>query len=426
MLAIFSKGISGGVLELAKEAKMISIKILLITDQYSADKMRRLNLFDEVIGFSSQKMYDTRKLVDFFFEVQQKNEIETVFSCYDPFGPAVCDILQAHYNAGLGAKQLKSCYIKSNVRKRLSSDDVDDLPFFEIHSMQDIEALKNTTDISSNNKWVLKPSFGTSSELVSSPLNSYGELCECYRSVLKSGRCNIKEVWFDNVNIANVYLLERYVDGEEYSVDGICINEAVTIAGIIQKQGLTIINGIRSEGVNFAPIKETKRFSALSDLAREAVRSLRISNTPFHIEMRWDKKFNKPRVIELNPRLPGGLLCNIHKDRHGVNLARLFLHARLNRQPEMVVSRLDDHFYGDLPLPTTKAGIYKGVSIPEKFVQEISEHGEVEIIDFLAHGEVLDPSHSEVYFAHAYIRTKTEDKFWKAVQLCEEVFPLVD
>jgi hypothetical protein len=426
MIAIFSKGVSGGVLELAREAGALGLAILLFTDEHSADKMKGLGLFDEVIGLPMQEMYDGRRLVEHFSEASRKNKIETVFSCYDPFGPAVCDILQTHYGAGSEAEHLKLCYIKSEVRKRLNADGVDDLPFFVIRDTRDLETLKGEVSISRDHRWILKPSFGTSSELVSPPLNSYDDLQHFYTSALRSGRHYIKEMRLGNVNWASVYLLEKYVDGEEYSVEGMCLGKEAIVAGAVQKQGLTIINGIRSEGVNFAPIKDGGRLGALSDLARETVSALRISNTPFHIEMRWDKAANRPRVVELNPRLPGGLLCNIHKDRHGVRLARLFLHARLGTRPDGAVPEPDDRFYGDLPLPTTKAGIYGGVSIPKEFVHEASGYGDVEIIDFLAHGEVLDPSHSEVYFAHAYIRAETGDKFWKAVELCDRISPIVD
>ena len=110
MIAIFSKGISGGVLELAREAKAENFEVLLITDEGSIDKMSRLKLFDKIVGIPLREMYNSRKLADHFSEVSQRNKIETVFSCYDPFGPAVCDILKTHYGASSEFDNLKLCY----------------------------------------------------------------------------------------------------------------------------------------------------------------------------------------------------------------------------------------------------------------------------------------------------------------------------
>ncbi|MCX5783845.1 MAG: ATP-grasp domain-containing protein, partial [Elusimicrobia bacterium] len=331
-----------------------------------------------------------------------------VICCYDGFWPAYCKLLAKHYGEKAEAAALNKCYMKNLMRKSLRKNKLDSTAFFKIISLKDIEKLENKITISKSKPWILKPAFGSASEFVSPPLTSFARLWRYFSLWLKelpktSRRSGAK--W------NRTLLLEEFVDGEEYSIEGVAHGKNIAIAGVFQKQGLHFLGGIRCEGVNFTPADDRNKENKIIELARNAVKSIGLRKSAFHIEMRWDKTHNKPVIIEINPRIPGGLLCRIHREKNKFNLAKALLSAKLGEKNPPSAGKKLSGIFGDLPIPARKKGVYLGYG--KKSVS--FNKTDVEFIDFIPKDTCIDPFQREVYFAHGYVKSNNKKDFWRAV-----------
>lgn len=406
-IALITKGVGGGIYELGRALKADGHKSVVFVCSEYVDKFRESGLFDTLVAISDADLYSSEKLIALFSNYFGDNLPEGVVCCYDPTGPTFCEILKKFYGDKNEATALMNCYQKSAMRRVLTEKGADDLPFFEIRNSKDLDNLPQ------NGRWVLKPAIGTSSELVSSPLSNISEIKECYKNALKKGH-------------EQKYLLEKYIDGLEYSVEGIKCGDEIVIAGIFQKQGLHIVDGIRVEGVNSTPIENPEREKLIKEIVTKTIKSVGLKSSAFHIELRWDNLENKPHIVEINPRLPGGLLCMIHRERHKIDLARSLINVRLGLGIPKITDKPRTDYFGNLPMPATKAGIYNGFKLPDSLSAKNRDGLNVEIIEFIPTGTFVDPSISEVYYAHAYIIAKDKETFWWGAKECDHVQAIID
>ncbi|MCX6579975.1 MAG: ATP-grasp domain-containing protein [Candidatus Aminicenantes bacterium] len=240
-----------------------------------------------------------------------------------------------------------------------------------------------------------------------------------------SFRHYLENILVNDTNIEQLFLLEEFIEGDEYSVEGICTKEEVLVIGICQKRGLHIENGIRSEGVNFSPILDKSREIFLKDMAKSAVKAVGMMNTAFHIELRWDKNKNKPRVIEINPRLPGGLLCRLHKEINRIDLPELLIKISLGEDLPKGVPEPLQGVFGDLPIPCFKSGVYNGYKLPEnnEYSYMIND-AEIDIVEFTQKGTILNIGDKEVYYAHAFIHAPNHKVLFDAANWSMNVSPI--
>jgi predicted ATP-grasp superfamily ATP-dependent carboligase len=421
VIALITRELFGSVCQLAKEIKKRNIYSILFVDKDSLNIAKKTRLFNKIIAVPLEKMFLPDYLSQKFGGYFNDKLPQSVICYYDMFGPALCEITKTYYKNPKQAAALMCCYSKALMRKKLKENKVCNINFFEINSAKNTEKLKSQINKYKNIKWIIKPAVGGASEMVSPALTDFSQIRKYIVFVLSNRK------YFGNIGKTHKWvkglILEEFIEGEEYSAEGIVDgNSNVKIAGIFQKQGLHFVNGIRSEGVNFSPIENKSKEKPITELVKKAITAVGLLSCVFHIEIRWDKKRNKPQIIEINPRLPGGLLSKIHQEKHGWNLAKLLIDMHLNRRKLDTPKIRNRDIFGDLPLPLTKKGIYRGYKKPEFSFKNT----DVEIIDFTEKNKFLDPSQKETYYAHAYIKSNDKKEFWKAVKDCMKIDVLVD
>lgn len=108
-------------------------------------------------------------------------------------------------------------------------------------------------------------------------------------------------------------LVEEYLDGPEYSVEVL----GTRVVGITRKH-LGPEPYFVETGHDFpAPLAEPER-AALAEAALAALRALGLGHGPAHVELRLTA--HGPRVVEVNPRLAGGMIPRLVQEAIGVDM----------------------------------------------------------------------------------------------------------
>lgn len=103
----------------------------------------------------------------------------------------------------------------------------------------------------------------------------------------------------------NYVLVEEYIDGEEYTIDGFIINGRWV--PMISCEKYPRMNGpvFQESYYMFSPLDQDPIPADLNTEAQKAIASLGVGNGPYHVELRRDDTTGKCYVIELAPRISG-------------------------------------------------------------------------------------------------------------------------
>lgn len=171
---------------------------------------------------------------------------------------------------------------------------------------------------------VIKPIFGSDGQGV---IKIEPDYCFQQLSSYIDESCPEKIPEFKNFN--RVFLLEDYVGGKIFSVDGIVQKKKIHFAGINQV-GLCpephftqISNTIPA---NITIDEENFIYSNISDF----LMYMEYDNSPFHAEIKY--KDNKIYVIEVGCRAPGGQILKGYKQAFGINFIEQVLNLYSNNE----------------------------------------------------------------------------------------------
>ncbi|MFI5801327.1 ATP-grasp domain-containing protein [Streptomyces sp. NPDC051561] len=121
-------------------------------------------------------------------------------------------------------------------------------------------------------------------------------------------------------------LVEEYLPGDEFSVELFDGHPVATVAKHVGPHPHFVETGHDTP----APLP-AERHAALLACAREAAEALGLGWGALHVELRMTG--TDARVIEVNPRLAGGMIPELIKLSHGVDLVGAQVEAALGRAP---------------------------------------------------------------------------------------------
>ena len=123
-------------------------------------------------------------------------------------------------------------------------------------------------------------------------------------------------------------VVEELLIGPEYSVElfdlqvvGVTTTEFGGAAGTLERAH------------RFPAPLSTEESRWLGDVAIDALKALGLGFGPAHVEMRRTQ--HGPRLIEVNPRLAGGMIPELVRRAHGVDLVRATLERAIGRRPRL-------------------------------------------------------------------------------------------
>lgn len=163
-------------------------------------------------------------------------------------------------------------------------------------------------------------------------------------------------------------LLEEYLDGEEFDVDCLlCAGEPVYVQ-LVRDLPQTYMIEVGSQ---IPPNYPEERQAALVVLVRQVLAAMGFRDGVFHVEVKDTSK--GPRLIEVNARLGGGPIWELHRRVWGVDLLEqyLMLQCGIPIRPQRAPEPLAHIITSDLPAP------YSGTVTRDDFLAHLAGHPNV-------------------------------------------------
>ena len=127
-----------------------------------------------------------------------------------------------------------------------------------------------------------------------------------------------------------VILLEEFMVGEEVSVESVSFQGETTIIGVTDKS-LTGTPYFIETGHMFPAKIGDEQYSTLIEYVQKVLNAIDFDNGVAHTEVKLTK--NGPRIVEINPRTPGGYIVELVEYVTGINLLKVFLDLTIGKKP---------------------------------------------------------------------------------------------
>ena len=114
------------------------------------------------------------------------------------------------------------------------------------------------------------------------------------------------------------FLLEEYLDGPEVDID-LLLHNGQCFYSAVSDNGQTVEPYFTETYGNLPSVLPARDQAALTQLAVDATSALGLDMGVFHVEAKLTSR--GPRLIEINARLGGGPICEMHRRVAGIDLA---------------------------------------------------------------------------------------------------------
>jgi cysteine synthase A len=134
-------------------------------------------------------------------------------------------------------------------------------------------------------------------------------------------------------------LIESYLAGAEYSVETVSLADgSVQVVGVTDKL-LSPLPHFVELGHDFPSAADPATRSAIEAAAIAALAAVEFDFGPAHTEVRWTPR--GPVVVEINPRLAGGMIPELVRYAVGIDLLDGWLDLLRGRTPDLTPNRDD-------------------------------------------------------------------------------------
>ncbi len=265
-------------------------KALLLDKECPSDIEKEVDLF-----FSCNNADEKEVLT---YVSQFKENIALCLSWTDTYVTLASKISSILDIPGIPLDTVDNVRNKYKMREVISSDFPELCPKYKLVSSE--EDLKQGLQVLSF-PLILKPTGASGSKgifLIHDEKQAYSAFKEL--SYLAD---NAPDRWF-YTRYGREFILEEYIEGEEFSVEGYIVNGTPFFAGITDKK-VTKDWSIEYHHV-FPSIQSSAIQQSIHESCIKALSALKINNCPFHIEARIHN--NKIKFIEIAGRIGGGLI----------------------------------------------------------------------------------------------------------------------
>ena len=258
------------------------------------------------------------------------------------------------------------------------------------NSLSDIKAnneiIKNIDDINifinKNGTSVLKPNYGTASKSVLK-INNVEKNKEQIEKLMQD--CFDQDL-----------VIEEYIDGKEYALEGTIINSKLKKIVIFDKP-VEYKHPYFEESIYITPSElSSEAEKRVVSIVDKACKKIGLEDGPVHVEFKINE--NQIFIIEINPRMIGGLCSRcLSFGLFKVSLEEIILHAFMNNELKNI--ELLNNYVGVLMIPTPKSG--KFISINKEELENIPNISNVEIT--VPEGsDLLEPPYGDKYLGFAF------------------------
>ncbi|HEX4603808.1 MAG TPA: ATP-grasp domain-containing protein [Candidatus Angelobacter sp.] len=244
--------------------------------------------------------------------IQARQTVNAVVTTSEFYVPLVAQVSTALGLPGLNPVAAQTCRHKPSTRKQLKAAGLLTPEFYLITGER--EALELAARI--EYPCVVKPPSDSSSHGVRLVANS-DEFMDHYHDI---------HGWKENIrgqSLDGSVLVESYLEGPEYSVETVTLPCGVThVIGVTDKH-LSQEPYFVEMGHDF-PSRAPKHVQqALIQAVLSALAAVNFNFGPAHTEIRWTPR--GPVVIEINPRLAGGMIPELISYAKGIDLLQIWM-----------------------------------------------------------------------------------------------------
>ena len=362
-------------------AEKLDLDFLVITDsQQVSDQFS-----DTVIIHSFDKELEN----DVKEKLQDVTHILPVDHSALKFSAYLVDLLNAKGNNTKSINTAMNKFESRNIFNSISNIKIQNAI---VKKIEDIELF-----INENGTSVLKPIYGTASKSVIK-INSFKENKAAVKKLMQD--CSDQDL-----------IIEEFVDGSEYALEGNLINSELNKIVIFDKP-INYKEPYFEESIYIAPTEiPDKTQKEIVNLIRKACKKLGLENGPVHVEFKIHK--NEIFIIEINPRMIGGLCSRcLSFGLFKTSLEEIALHAFLNDELKSI--ELLSNFVGVLMIPTPASG--KIISINKSELENINNVSGVEIT-VSENSDLLAPPFGDKYLGFVFSQGDSKEKVMESLTL---------
>ena len=362
-------------------AEKLDLDFLVITDsQQVSDQFS-----DTVIIHSFDKELEN----DVKEKLQDVTHILPVDHSALKFSAYLVDLLKAKGN---NTKSINTAMNKFESRNIFNSISEIKIQNAIVNKIEDIEIF-----INENGTSVLKPIYGTASKSVIK-IDTYKENKAAIEKLMQD--CSDQDL-----------IIEEFVDGSEYALEGNLINSELNKIVIFDKP-INYKEPYFEESIYIAPTEiPDKTQKEIVNLIGKACKKLGLENGPVHVEFKIHN--NEIFIIEINPRMIGGLCSRcLSFGLFKTSLEEIALHAFLNNELKSI--DLLSNFVGVLMIPTPISG--KFISINKNELESIPNVSGVEIT-VSENSNLLEPPFGDKYLGFVFSQGDSKEKVMESLTL---------
>ena len=362
-------------------AEKLDLDFLVITDSQQVSGQ----FSDTVIihSFDKELENDVREKLQDVTHVLPVDHSALKFSAY------LVDLLKAKGN---NTKSINSAMNKFESRNIFNSISKIKIQNAIVKKIEDIEPFVNENGTS-----VLKPIYGTASKSVIK-VDSFQENKAEVEKLMQD--CSDQDL-----------IIEEFVDGSEYALEGNLINSELNKIAIFDKP-INYKEPYFEESLYIAPTEiPDKTQKEIVNLIGKACKKLGLENGPVHVEFKIHNK--EIFIIEINPRMIGGLCSRcLSFGLFKTSLEEIALHAFLNNELKSI--DLLSNFVGVLMIPTPISG--KFISINKNELESIPNVSGVEIT-VSENSNLLEPPFGDKYLGFVFSQGDSKEKVMESLTL---------
>ena len=362
-------------------AEKLDLDFLVITDSQQVSGQ----FSDTVIihSFDEELENDVKEKLQDVTHILPVDHSALKFSAY------LVDLLKAKGN---NTKSINSAMNKFESRNIFNSISEIKIQNAIVNKIEDIEIF-----INKNGTSVLKPIYGTASKSVIK-VDSFQENKAEVEKLMQD--CSDQDL-----------IIEEFVDGSEYALEGNLINSELNKIVIFDKP-INYKEPYFEESIYIAPTEiPDKTQKEIVNLIGKACKKLGLENGPVHVEFKIHNK--EIFIIEINPRMIGGLCSRcLSFGLFKTSLEEIALHAFLNNELKSI--DLLSNFVGVLMIPTPISG--KFISINKNELESIPNVSGVEIT-VSENSNLLEPPFGDKYLGFIFSQGDSKEKVMDSLTL---------
>ena len=362
-------------------AEKLDLDFLVITDSQQVSGQ----FSDTVIihSFDEELEDDVKEKLQDVTHILPVDHSALKFSAY------LVDLLKAKGN---NTKSINTAMNKFESRNIFNSISEIKIQNAIVNKIEDIEKF-----INENGTSVLKPIYGTASKSVIK-VQSFQENKAEVEKLMQD--CSDQDL-----------IIEEFVDGSEYALEGNLINSELNKIVIFDKP-ISYKEPYFEESIYIAPTEiPDKTQKEIVNLIGKACKKLGLENGPVHVEFKIHNK--EIFIIEINPRMIGGLCSRcLSFGLFKTSLEEIALHAFLNNELKSI--DLLSNFVGVLMIPTPISG--KFISINKNELESIPNVSGVEIT-VSENSNLLEPPFGDKYLGFVFSQGDSKEKVMESLTL---------